>query len=289
MRISKAAFLWAASVSLACAQPSAKPEFEVASIRASAPEAVGQGGAGVHIDGAQVRIGGLTLRDYIALAYRLKISQVFGPDWIGSDRFDIAATLPEGNKAGQLPEMFQALLANRFQLKYHNEKRDYPVYALVLAKGPLKLKEVPPDEAGKAPEPINVTAGGSVAGISVNLGRGSSYSLAPGRFEAKKLSMAVFAGNLERFADRPIIDMTGLTGEYDFAFELNPDDFRPMLIRSAVAAGVTLPPEALRVLDGNSSASLSDALQQVGLKLDSRKAPLDVIVVDSAKKTPSAN
>ncbi len=232
----------------------------------------------------------LTLKDYIAFAYRTKISQIFGPDWISSDRFDIAATLPAGSKTAQIPEMFQALLTDRFQLKFHREKKEYPVYALVAGKGPLKLNEVPPDaDGGKPAEPVNIAGGGSVAGVSVNLGNGSSWSFVPNKFEAKKLSMEQFASNLERFADRPIVDMTGLKGRYDFTFNINPEDYRPMLIRSAIAAGATLPPQALRLIEGTSSASLSDALEQVGLKLEARKAPLDVIVVDSANKTPTQN
>ncbi len=159
-----------------------------------------------------------------------------------------------------------------------------------IGKGELKLKEVPPDDdKGKAAEPINIAGGGSAAGVSVNLGNGSSWSFVPNRFEAKKLTMEQFAANLERFADRPIVDMTGLKGQYDFAFDVNPEDYRPMLIRSAVSAGAVLPPQALQLLDGTSSAALSDALQQVGLRLEARKAPLDVIVVDDAKKTPTEN
>lgn len=290
MSIRNAILLSALAVSLVFAQTPPKPEFEVASVRPSPTEPEGQVGVGLHIDGAQVRIGSFNLRDYIALAYRTKISQVFGPDWIGSERFDIAAAIPAGGKQGQIPEMLQALLADRFELKFHREKRDFPVYALVLGKGPLKLKEAPPDENNnKPPEPLNVAGGGSAAGVSVNLGNGSSWSFVPNRFEAKKLTMAVFAANLERFADRPIVDMTGLKGQYDLAFDVNPEDYRPMLIRSAVAAGANLSPGALRLLDGTSSAPLSDALEQIGLRLDARKAPLDVIVVDSANKTPSAN
>jgi uncharacterized protein (TIGR03435 family) len=286
----KAIFLSAVAVSLVLGQTPPKLEFEVASIRPSPTEPEGQVAVGLHIDGAQVRIGRFNLKDYIALAYRTKISQVIGPDWIGSDRFDIGATIPAGAKPGQIPEMFQTLLADRFDLKFHREKRDFPVYALVLGKGSLKLKEVPPDENNnKSPEPLNVAGGGSAAGVSINLGNGSSWSFVPNRFEAKKLSMDVFAANLERFADRPIVDMTGLKGQYDFAFDINAEDYRPMLIRSAVAAGVDLPPQALRLLEGTSSAPLSDALEQVGLRLDARKAPLEVIVVDSANKSPSAN
>jgi uncharacterized protein (TIGR03435 family) len=290
MHIAKVVAIAALAAVSLLAQSSPPPQFEVASIRPSPVDPQGRVSVGIHIDGAQVRVASMTLRDYIGIAYRTKISNITGPDWVGSDRFDISATIPEGNKTSQIPEMFQALLAERFHLRFHREKKDFPVYALVIGKGELKLKEVPPDEdQGKSAEPINIAGGGSVAGVSVNLGNGSSWSFVPNRFEAKKLSMEQFAANLERFADRPMVDMTGLKGQYDFGFDVNPEDYRPMLIRSAVAAGATLPPQALQLLDGTSSSALSDALQQVGLRLDARKAPLDVIVVDEAQKTPTAN
>lgn len=289
MRLRNGFILTLAPVGLLLAQTAAPPQFEVASVRPSTTQPEGQVNVGLHMDGAQVRIASFTLKEYIRLAYRTKISQIAGPDWIGSDRFDVSATIPAGGKTSQIPEMFQALLADRFQLKFHREQREFPVYALVLGKGPLKLKEIPPDPDADKSAPVNVAGGGSVQGVNVNLGGGSSWSFAPNKFEAKKLSMAQFADNLERFADRPIVDMTGLKGQYDFAFEINPEDYRPMLIRSAISAGVSLPPQALRMAESTSSASLSDALGQVGLKLEARKAPLDVIVVDSANKMPTAN
>ena len=271
----------------------AQPRFEVASIRPSAPTPEGQVNVGVHIDGAQIRVVALTLRDYLGIAYRMKVAMISGPDWTASERFDISATLPAGSQADQLPEMFQALLADRFHLKSHTEKKELPVYALIPGKGPLKLKESPPDSDADKDEPkgtVNATGGGSVAGVSVNLGHGSSWSFVPNRFEAKKLTMEQFAANLERFADRPIVDMTGLKSQYDLAFNVNPEDYRPMLIRSAIYAGVVLGPQALRLAEsGSGGGALSDALQQVGLKLEARKAPLDVLVIDDALKTPTAN
>jgi uncharacterized protein (TIGR03435 family) len=266
------------------------PQFEVASIRPSAPTPDGQVSVGVHIDGSQVRVVSLSLRDYLAIAYRTKGNMISGPDWTGSERFDISATLPPGSNAAQLPEMFQALLADRFHVKLHKEQKEFPVYALLVGKGSLKLKESPSDPDKDEPKGIvDATGGGSAAGVSVNLGHGSSWSFVPNRFEAKKLTMEQFAANLERFAARPIVDMTGLKGQYDLAFDVNPEDYQPMLIRSAVYAGVVLPPQALRLLDDTSSAALGDALQQTGLKLEPRKAPLDVLVVDDALKTPTAN
>ncbi|MCU1334877.1 MAG: hypothetical protein JWO19_458 [Bryobacterales bacterium] len=274
------------------AQSPPRPEFEVATIRHSAEQPQGTGAAGVRIDGAQVRCASLTLKDYIGIAYRVKLYQVSGPDWIASDRFDIAGTVPAGIPTSQFPEMLQRLLEERFQIKMHRDKKDFPVYVLEVAKSGLKMQESAPDpDAAKADAkaPVNVTGSGSAQGISVNLGRGSSYTFSNNKFEAKKLTMAALAGNLERFMDRPIVDMTDLKGTYDFALDITQEDYRVMLIHAAIAAGVVLPPEALRVLDGASLGSLFDALQKVGLKLDARKAPLDLLVIDEARKTPTDN
>jgi uncharacterized protein (TIGR03435 family) len=290
MRAVKETVLVMAVAAAAVAQSPVRPAFEVASIRASAPGPDNQVSVGLHMDGAQVRVARLTLRDYIGIAYRIKIAQIAGPDWIASDRFDISATIPEGVKTAQIPEMFQALLEDRFQMKFHREKREFPVYALLQGKGPLKLKESPVDpNAARAEEPIDVKGGGSVQGVNIDLGGGRTFSFVPNKIEVHKMTMDLFGRYLERFADRTIVDMTGLNGQYDFTFDISPDDYLPMLIRSAVNAGVTLQPQALKLAEGTTSAGLSDALQQVGLKLDARKAPLDVIVVDSALKTPTGN
>jgi uncharacterized protein (TIGR03435 family) len=274
------------------AQPAARPEFEVASIRPSAPLGQGQVDFGLHIDGAQVRCVSWSMRDYAGLAYKIKATLISGPDWTASERFDVSATLPAGSQPSQLPEMFQSLLADRFQLKLHKEKKEFPVYALIIGKAPLKLKETPAASETAKDEPtgtVNVAAIGSSAGVGVNLGHGSSYSFANNRFEAKRLTMADFASNLERFTDRQIVDMTGLAGHYDFAIDFTPEDYRAMLVRAAINAGVNLPPQALTALDGSSAGALPDALQQLGLKLEARKAPLDVLVIDDALKTPTAN
>ena len=102
--------------------------------------------------------------------------------------------------------------------------------------------------------------------------------------------MASLAGMLERFLDRPLVDMTGVNGAYDVSFDLTPEDYRMMLIRAAVAAGLVMSPDALRVLDGSPSpASLFEGLAKSGLRLETSRAPLDVLVVDSARKTPTEN
>jgi len=125
------------------AQDPARLSFEVASIRPSASTPQQGVAAGARIDGAQFRTAFLTLKDYIAMAYRLKLYQISGPDWIGSDRFDIAAKLPEGTLPSQTMGMMQTLLEERFQLKSHREKKEFPVYALEIAKGGFKMTESP--------------------------------------------------------------------------------------------------------------------------------------------------
>ena len=281
------------AVAIAAAQTPAPPAFEVASIRTAAnSESIQQGkvAVGVHIDGAQVHVVAFSLKDYLGIAYGMRLTQISGPDWIGSDRFDISATIPAGAKTSQINEMFQSLLADRFQLKIHREKKDFPVYALVESKGPLKLREEPQEPGDVvAAAPLDVKGSGTVNGVNVNYGNGSTFTFVPNTVEVHKLSMEQFARIIERFSDRTVVDMTGLKGQYDFKVDINPDDYLPMLIHSAINAGVSLPPEASKLAEGHTAAGLSDALQQVGLKLEARKAPLDVIVVDDGRRAPTEN
>jgi len=292
MNATNKALLVIVSATAAFAQNAPRPEFEVATIRPSAQTPQDGVTAGVRIDGAQVRCAFLTLKDYIGIAYRIKLYQVSGPDWLGSERFDIAGTVPAGISTTQFPEMLQSLLEDRFKLKIHRDKKDFPVYVLEVAKGGLKMQESAPDADlanADAKAPVNVTGSGGSQGIAINYGRGTSYTFANNRFEAKRFTMDLLAGNLERFVDRPIIDSTDLKGMYDIVLDVTQEDYRTMLIRAGVNAGVSLPPEALRLLDGASVASLLDAMQKLGLKLDARKAPLDLLVIDEARKTPTEN
>ncbi|HEY2014518.1 MAG TPA: TIGR03435 family protein [Bryobacteraceae bacterium] len=272
--------------------PAERPEFEVASIRPSGPTPPQQLGIGLHIDGAQVTCTYLSLKDYIGMAYRLKLYQISGPDWIGTERFDIAAKLPAGAPREQVPAMLQALLEDRFKIKLHRETKEFPVYALIVGKGGPKMKETPPDagaDSTAAPGAVNVSASGGRGGVSINLGAGSSFTFANNKLEGRKLTMPRFADTLARFMDRPVVDMTQLPGVYDFTLDITPEDFMAMQIRAAITAGVVLPPQALAMLEGVSGDSFFAAVQTLGLKLDSRKAPLEVVVIDKAEKAPTEN
>lgn len=267
-------------------------EFEVASVRSAPINVSGQEkvALGVHIDGSHVRIASFSLRDLIVRAYGVKAAQVTGPDWIASERYDVNATLPTGSTGDDIPVMLQTLLTDRFKLKIHRDKKEFPVYALIIGKSPLKLTEDALDpETAESKGAVNAAVSGSAAGVSVNLGRGAYYTFADNQFEAKKMSVNQLCLQLERYVDRPIINMTELKGTYDITLKLTPEDYQAMLIRVAVNSGVVLPPQVLQYMEGSSISSLFDAIQQAGLKLDPRKAPLDLIVVDQAQKSPTDN
>ncbi|HLK64520.1 MAG TPA: TIGR03435 family protein [Bryobacteraceae bacterium] len=271
-----------------------KAEFEVASIRPAEPlSGATMAHVGVHIDGAMVNCASLSLRDYIVAAYQVKFYQIIGPEWLSGDRFDISAKLPEGAIRSQVPAMLQALLADRFEMKAHRDTKELPVYALTVGKGGPKMKESPLDEES-AETPggrgaVNVNVVGGRGGTNLQFGRGSSFSFSDNKITATKLSMQVFVDTLGRFLDRPVVDQTGLTGTYDFELPFTAEDFRAMQIRAALAAGVVLPPQALQALEGASGDSLFSAVQGIGLKLESKKAPVEVVVVDSVRKAPTAN
>ena len=273
------------------AQP--RPEFEVASIKPSAPGALNTVNVGIHIDGSQVSCTSLSIKDYLGIAYRLKNYQLSGPEWMASERFDINAKLPAGSVGKEIPEMLQALFEQRFQMKAHRESKDLPVYALIVGKGGVKMQEVPPDPASDNPSGgrggVNVSAGGQASGVNINYGNGSSFAFGNNRLEGKKLTAALLADTLARFADRPVIDQTNLKGNYDFVLEFDPDDYRAMLIRSAIAAGVTLPPQAVQLAEAASNDSLFNALEKLGLKMEARKAPVETLVIDHMEKTPTEN
>jgi uncharacterized protein (TIGR03435 family) len=142
--------------------PAAAPAFEVASIKPAAPldaNAVMSGKLhlGMRTDAARVDIGYLSLADLIHLAYRVKPFQISGPDWMGGQRFDIQAKIPEGASTDQVPEMLQALLAERFKLAVHRENTEQAVYALVVGKGGSKMKDAVPDPDVPAAPPAMAT------------------------------------------------------------------------------------------------------------------------------------
>jgi uncharacterized protein (TIGR03435 family) len=260
------------------------------------------------VDAGRVDIGLMSIADLIRTAYELKPYQVTGPDWMNSQRFDILAKMPEGATKEQVPAMLKTLLAERFKLTLHKESKEHSMYALVLGKGGLKLKESQPEAAA----PPDAPPANNAPAIKMNSdGRGATVST-PGagsvkssigadgmmHLELSKVSMARFAEVLSRFVDRPVVDATGLKGNYQVALDLSMTD----MMRVARANGAAIPAmgpgggpvaaaggAAEAASDPGGGGSLFTAVQAMGLKLDSRKEAIDVYVVDHVEKTPSEN
>jgi len=274
-----------------CQTQPARLEFEVASVKPAAPLSTEGGSFGRHIDGAQVRFVQTSLRDYIRIAYRMRDYQIEGPEWLASARFDVSGKVPEGCTQDQVPEMLQALLADRLGLKLHRASRNLPVYALVVRSDGLKMKESPPDPADSlsAKKPVQVTvSGGHGRGGAIDYGEGSYFALPHYRLEGRKLAMASFADALAHLTDRPVIDQTGLSARYDFAVDLTEDDYDAMMTRATMSIGLAQSPKDMLQL-ATVGDPLPTALRGLGLKLESRKGPVEVLVVDDNRTAPTEN
>jgi len=233
--------------------PAAGLAFEVASIKLSGPPdqaKIMSGGVGMKVDGARVDIGFLSLVNLICTAYNVKAYQISGPDWMSAQRFDIMAKLPAGARQDQVPEMLQALLAERFKLTIHRASKEIQIYALVVGKNGPKLKESPPDQPsasaadGAAPSTDTSlrVSGDPQKGMTVSNGLGSGtvkMTMANGamHMESLKMSMPQFAEALARFLDHPVVDMTAIKGNYQMALDLSMED----LMNAVRSAGMQVP------------------------------------------------
>jgi uncharacterized protein (TIGR03435 family) len=267
--------------------PAPRMEFEVASIKPSPPITAGGPVAGVHVDGALVTLRMLSLQDYIISAYNIKKHQIVGPEWLATARFDIQAKVPAGIAPEDLVEkrreMLQMLLEERFRLKFHRETREMPVYALVVTKSGAKLTESPVDPDATAPgKAVDVTVNAGRGGTTVNLPGGASITYGFLVLEAKKVKIPQLVDNLARFVDRPVIDDTGLKGAYDFKLDFSLEELKSLMRTSGSDPSVlaSVPEQG---------TSIMTSLQSLGLKLEARKSPMEVLVVDRMEKNPTEN
>jgi uncharacterized protein (TIGR03435 family) len=317
------------------AQTPEKLAFEVASIK-PAPSLLqiagdiqsGKARIGMRVDGARLDLNFVSLRDIVVGAFKVKPNQISGPDWLFSQRFEIHAKLPEGATKEQIPEMLQTLLAERFKLTFHRENRELPVYALIVSKSGLKMKEAveepatppPAEEAAKTPAPKDKdgkelmsvdTPDGSVKmkqqgnTINVDAGKSGSMRMVMGEngamnMEFPKMKMSEFAELLTTFTDRQVLDMTELTSAYQVALELPMEELINLakkmapeiaMMAGGSAPGGAAPPTGLGggAASDPSGSSIFRAVQQLGLKLDSRKVPTDMIIIDQIEKEPTAD
>jgi uncharacterized protein (TIGR03435 family) len=235
--------------------------FEVTSAKALSPAMVqSRAFEPWKIDKAYARFSRATLLALICHAYRVKASQVSGPDWMNIRFFEVVGKLPAGASTDTVPEMLQSLIEDRFHLKAHRESKEMPVYALVLGKGGSRLTPARDD--------FTWTSG---------------TSLIPCTLEA-------YAEALSAGADRPVIDRTGLRGPYMLPLGATAQAqmvrLGPALARDAAAQGAEA--MAATLLAQAAEGDLSPLLIG-GLKLEPRREVFPMLVIDRVEATPTPN
>jgi uncharacterized protein (TIGR03435 family) len=223
------------------------------------------------ISPASVSLKGLPLNFILAAAYKVGIDQISGPSWMDTECFDVFAKPPQGATNDQLPMMLQALLAERFKLVAHKGARPNTSYALVIDKNGPKFKEAPENSTFMGRNPRNAIAigrrgGGALKGI---------------------MTMELLAKSLSSRGYGPVIDETGLKGEYEIQLSWVPDpavEPRPPL--SAAAE----PGQQRENAASTPGADLFTALREtLGLRLEARKTQLEIIVIDHIERIPTEN
>jgi uncharacterized protein (TIGR03435 family) len=236
---------------MAAAQ-STPPVFEVASVKRA-----GDGvGTEWSLDPGQLSFTG-TLKSLLFRVYGAKNYQINAPPWLWKDNYEIIAKLPEGAREDQIPAMLQRLLAVRFAMVAHWETKPRGVYALAVGKSGLHLKEAKETE--------------SRTGVSFP---------PQGHMEFKRATLAGFADTLSNFLDRPVIDATGLQGRFDIALDVSVEDLAGM--KKLLSASGAPPDAAAGVAESDAPVSIFTAVQELGLKLESRTAPVRYLIVDHA-------
>ena len=242
-------------------QPAPKPlVFEVAMIKPTDPEV--RGGAIKPMPSGQGYVAaGIPLKLMIRLMYTITDSQVVGgPDWINTDRWDVQARTDGSYNVDQLHQMFQALMADRFELRFHREKRELPAYELVLDK--------PGDKGSK------MTANDSENHFDIPI-----LPAGPFKVQGTRVPMAYLACWLSQQLNRPVVDKTGLDKFYDFTLQWAPDQQPDGARPPGAEAPAPLP-------DG---PTMFTALrEQLGLRLESRRSSVEVFVIDHAAR-PAEN
>jgi uncharacterized protein (TIGR03435 family) len=295
-----------------CQTEDKKPAFEAASVKPSAPSAgvrngmvfaQTMGGPGTK-DPGRIRYSNMSLKAILLIAYDAKDFQIAGPGWLETERFDIDATLPPppNTTQEQFRLMLQNLLSERFKLTLHRETKEVPVYALVLAKNGPRMAEsaTPPQDTG-GPEP----SAGPVSPSQFKLDRDGFPILPPGgragmlqfvvanraRLAGQQQTMHELTDRLAYLLSRPVTDATSLTGKYDFTLTF-------AAVGTALSTGPGAAPPPLPVGDTPIASTavvenppdIFGAVQsQLGLKLEPKREPMELLVIDHVERTPVEN
>ena len=226
-----------------------RPAFEAAFIK---PNTTGSNGSRTNGSTGQIVMVNQTLKRLIERAYNVKQFQVTGPEWMENVRFDVTAKYPPDTKNEDRPAMLRTMLEDRFKLATHRETKEVPGYALVVAKGGLKIKAVDADKGG---------------GTDSN----SSNSLVNLKMTA--VSMKELANYLAGRLGSAVIDGTGADGVYTFELRWTLDD----QLTGAVDRGA------------GEFAAIQDAISALGLHLQAQKVPVEIVVVDHVERVPTEN
>lgn len=227
-----------------------------------------------------------TLQMFINAAYKIDDNQISGgPSWLKSDHYDIEAKmdsatadalhkLSEDQARLERQRMLQGLLADRFKLTIHRETRELPIYALVIAKNGPKFQEAKPGDT--YPNGIKGPDGRTAAGMIFMNGRGS--------VTGQGIPISDLVRFLSRQLGRKVEDKTGLTGKYDLTLQWTPDENQGAMFKGPEPQGSASPPPP-----DSSGPSIFTALEEkLGLKLESQKGPVEILIIDHAEK-PSEN
>lgn len=300
------------------AQTPAKVAFEVASIKPLPPmdklaQEVVSGkrsypAFGTTINGSRLTMGFTSMTSLIMLAYGIEKYQISGPDWMGSQYFELNAKLPEGASKDDVPKMLQTLLAERFKLSAHREKREQTVYALLVSKEGLNLKEALSDAEVEASAKENATKDekqiatpfGKINRPKTQDRRVSSQTAENGNriVEFFRTDMAELASSLTQYLDRPVMNMTELKGSYRLTYEISRDEQMNMVRNAApmwpsgattgaFSAATGVPPGIGGSGSEPSIGGIFPSIKKLGLKLDSQKAPVETLVIDHVEKIPT--
>src|SRR5579871_327560 len=277
-------------------RPSQKPlTFEAASVKPGSPGGPPftrtMGGPGTK-DPGRIRYSSMSRKGALVLAFGVNDFQIEGPGWMENERFDIDATMPADTTKEQLQEMLRNLLVERFRIAMHREMKDAPAYTLVIGKNGSKL-------AGSAPaaKPPDGGASPAVPPQAFERDRDGFPQLPPGgppgmlqfmvgnrgRLEGRLQTMDDLADRLSYLLGHPVKDGTGMSGKYDFRFTFATEG-------TALSKAPAPPVPTGGNAETEPAPDLFSALQsELGLKLDAKRAPLSVIVIDRVERTPVAN
>lgn len=249
------------------------PKFEVSTVKPAAPSDSSM----MRFTPDGVSINGIPMKMLLRESFGVEDDRILGePGWV-KNRYDIEAKVDPDDaprlknfNIEQRRGMLLPLLEDRFNLKYHHETRELPMYALVVAKGGLKMKASAPDppKTDDAPKPDN-----GEAGDKPRMGRHSLMMDGRGHLESTGTTTEMLSHVLARELGRTVLNKTGLTGNYDYTLQWTPDDVGTPMGDAGPGKGDVSP-------DAGGPTLLTALEEQLGLKLEASKGTVDVIVID---------